>query len=70
MRAQLPRDFAGPDLPALHPTIRVNSVYVRNAIAVMLGNVGGKLLLQGHPSAVTSLCNFKQYLRVLCGHHQ
>jgi hypothetical protein len=34
-------------LPALHSIIRVNSVYVRNAITVMLANVGGKLLLQG-----------------------
>ena len=42
-----PRDFVGAGLPALHPIIRVNSVYVRNAIAVMLANVGGKLLLQG-----------------------
>jgi len=37
----------GAGLPALHPIIRVNSVYVRNAIALMLAIVGGKLLLQG-----------------------
>jgi len=45
--AQHPLNFVGAGLPALHPIIRVNSVYVRNAIAVMLANVGGKLLLQG-----------------------
>ena len=45
--AQHPRDFVGAGLPALHPILRVNSVHVRNAIAVMLAIVGGKLLLQG-----------------------
>ena len=45
--AQHPLNFVGAGLPALHPIIRVNSVHVRNAIAVMLANVGGKLLLQG-----------------------
>ena len=68
--AQHPRDFVGAGLPALHPILRVNSVHVRNAIAVMLANVGGRLLLQGYSSAVKSLCNLKQYMRALCGHHQ
>jgi hypothetical protein len=38
--------------------------------AIRRALVGGKLLLQSHPYAVISLCNFKQYMRVLCGHHQ